>query len=137
MISKDGGRRLDWLTYSAAAVEGQGDEMAARGYGDAVGKLGVTVYLCVDLLAYFEGEHGKEQAVGVCGWIDGDAGKVLMLHAGGERLGKSFLTLLETAIGEVLAIVGDFAEDEVEASTDAMGEEPVQSHGHGGLMDEM
>lgn len=51
-----------------------------------------------------------------------------MLHARGERLGQSFLTFFETAIGDVLAVVGNPAEDAVEASTD------VQSDGHGGLM---
>ena len=58
-----------------------------------------------------------------------------MLHAGGERLGESFLTFFETAVGDVLAVVGDSAEDAVEPSTDAMGEEFVQSDGHGGLVD--
>ena len=58
-----------------------------------------------------------------------------MLHAGGERLGESFLTFFETAVGDVLAVVGDSAEDAVEASTDAIGEELVQSDGHGGSVD--
>ncbi len=57
-----------------------------------------------------------------------------MLHAGGERLGESFLTFFETAVGDVLAVVGDSAEDAVEASTDAIGEELVQSDGHGGFV---
>ena len=57
-----------------------------------------------------------------------------MLHAGGERLGESFLTLFETAVGDILAIVGDSAQEAVEASTDAMGEELVKSDGHGGLV---
>ena len=49
LVSNNGGRSLEWLTYLAAAAEGKGEEMAARGYGNAVGKLGVTEYLCVDL----------------------------------------------------------------------------------------
>ena len=49
LVSKNGGRRLDWLTYLAAAAEGKGEEMATRGYGNTVGKLGITEYLCVDL----------------------------------------------------------------------------------------
>ncbi len=57
-----------------------------------------------------------------------------MLHAGGERLGESFLTFFDTAVGDVLAVVGNSTEEVVETSTDAMGEELVQSDGHGGLV---
>ena len=49
LASKDGGRKLDWLTYVLAAAEGNGDKMTVREYGDVVGKLGVTEDLCVDL----------------------------------------------------------------------------------------
>ena len=55
-----------------------------------------------------------------------------MLHAGGERLGESFSTFLETAIVNVLAVVGKSEEDVVEAMTDALGEELVQTEGHSG-----
>ena len=55
-----------------------------------------------------------------------------MLHAGGERLGESFLTFLETAIVDVLAVVGKSEEDAMEALTDALREELVQTDGHGG-----
>ena len=43
-----------------AAAEGKGGEMAANVPGNAVGELGVTVYLCVDLQANFGGEHGEK-----------------------------------------------------------------------------
>ena len=55
-----------------------------------------------------------------------------MLHAGGEGLGESFSTFLETAIVKVLAVVGESEEDVVEAMTDALGEELVQTEGHDG-----
>ena len=57
-----------------------------------------------------------------------------MLHAGGERLGESFLTFLETVVGDVFAVAGDsdFMENVVEPSTDAMAEELVQFDGHNG-----
>ena len=53
-----------------------------------------------------------------------------MLHAWGERLRESFLTFLEMAVGDVLVVAGNSAEVTVEASTDALGEELVQSDGH-------
>ena len=60
-----------------------------------------------------------------------------MRHARGERLGKMFLTLFETAFCNVLAVVGNSAEGVVKSSADAMGEELVQSDDHGGWVDEM
>ena len=55
-----------------------------------------------------------------------------MLRAGGQRLGESFSTFFETAIVDVLTVVGKPEEDVVEAMTDALSEEPVQTEGHGG-----
>lgn len=57
-----------------------------------------------------------------------------MLHAGGERLGDSFLTLFEIVVGDVITVAGDsdLVEDVVEPSTDAMAEELVQFNGHNG-----
>ena len=57
-----------------------------------------------------------------------------MLHAGGERLRESFSTFLETAIVDVLAVVGKSEKDVVKAMTDALSEEPMQTEGHGGLV---
>lgn len=57
-----------------------------------------------------------------------------MLHARNERLGEIFLAFFEAALRDILAVVGDSAEDVVEASTNAMGEELVQSDDHDGLV---